>query len=178
MIKKIVILLAFGLILGIGLSGFVLAGFNRASAAQSRPAAVIGGVAPDFAINTLSGSKIQLSQFRGKPVLVNFWATWCEPCKVEMPLIEQYYEKNSKNLVVLAIDSDESAADVTSFIQGFKISFTILVDSNGSIADLYRVDGFPTSFFIDPDGKIQAERIGSLSEDTIGRYLASVGVNP
>lgn len=176
--KKLIILLASGLIFGAGLSGFVLAGFNRTSLNQNNPAAVVGGIAPDFSLNALNGGVVRLSQFRGKSVLINFWASWCEPCKAEMPLIERYAEKHPDDLVVLGLDSEETPVIVQSFVASMGIKFTILLDQGGTVSDLYRVDGFPTSIFIDSNGRIQAEQIGSLSDESMNRSLASVGVKP
>ena len=176
--KKLIILLAAGLILGAGLSGFVLAGFNRTSLSRDNPSAVLGGIAPDFSLNALNGGVIELSQFRGKPVLINFWASWCEPCKAEMPLIERYADKHSGDLVVLGLDAEETPIIVKSFVASMGIKFTILLDQQGTVADLYRVDGYPTTIFIDSSGRIQAEQIGSLSDDNLARYLSAVGVKP
>ena len=171
-------LLATGLFVGLGLSAFVLAGNNRTTPDPGYAAARPGSLAPDFTLTALGGEKQSLSQYRGKAVLINFWASWCEPCKAEMPLIEQYAQKYPSQLVVLGLNSEETPLVVRSFADSFKITFTILLDTNGVVSDLYRVDGFPTTFFIDATGRIQAEQVGSLTRDNMDRYLASIGVKP
>ena len=176
--KNLIILLVAGLILGAGLSGFVLVGFNRTSPNPDNPSAVLGGIAPDFSLNSLDGGVVKLSQFKGKPVLINFWASWCEPCKAEMPLIQRYADRHPHDLVVIGLDAEETPVIVQSFVASMGIKFIIALDQQGAVSDLYRVDGYPTSIFIDSNGRIQAEQIGSLSDDSMIRYLSSVGVKP
>jgi cytochrome c biogenesis protein CcmG/thiol:disulfide interchange protein DsbE len=177
LLKRLFALGAGGIILGVGLSFFVLAGFNQSTLRQTQTADV-GGLAPDFKLNSLSGVPMALSQFKGKPVLINFWASWCEPCKQEMPLIESYAKKYSDKLVVIGLDSEESPLIVQDYINRLGIKFTILIDSDGSVSDLFRINGFPTTVFIDPTGRIQAEQIGSLSDESMQRSLSSIGVIP
>lgn len=178
MIKRFFLFLSAGLLLGMSLSAFVLAGFNRTQPDQNNGSARPGSLAPNFTLNGLDGQQHSLSQYRGKAVLINFWASWCEPCKAEMPLIEKYAQAYPTKLVVLGLNSEETPIVVQSFANSFKITFMILFDSNGGISDLYRVDGFPTSFFIDSSGTIQAIQVGSLSPESMASDLASIGVKP
>jgi thiol-disulfide isomerase/thioredoxin len=178
LIKRLILFLSTGLVLGMGLSAFVLAGFNRTVPNQEYASPKPGAMAPDFTLTALDGKPQSLSQYRGKAVIINFWASWCEPCKAEMPLIEEYAEKYPSQLVVLGLNSEETALVAQSFVDSLKIKFPILLDSNGVVSDLYRVDGFPTSIFIDSNGRIQAEQVGSLSRDNMNRYLATLGVKP
>ena len=117
--------------------------------------------APQFQFTNNSGQLISLSDLRGKPVLINFWATWCSPCRMEMPYIQQIYnEWQEKGLVLLAINIGESASRVAEFMRSQGFSFPVLLDPEGEIAGQYGVRAIPTSFFIDKDGIIQDMKVG------------------
>ena len=123
----------------------------------------IGNLAPDFELQDLDGKTISLSGLRGKPVLLNFWATWCSPCRYEMPYLQEIYDEwSEKELVVLAIDVGESSSQAKTFLQSYGFSFTVLLDTNGSVADKYGIRGIPTTFLIDKDGIIQGIKIGAF----------------
>ncbi|MEF3301851.1 thiol-disulfide oxidoreductase ResA [Paenibacillus sp. GYB003] len=114
-----------------------------------------GSTAPDFSLTALDGSKVSLSDFRGKAVMVNFWGSWCEPCAREMPAIQRQYEKwKDKGLVVLGLNLDESKVTVQSFVQQTNVTFPVLFDKELRMRDRYAVRYYPTTFFIDRDGKI------------------------
>ncbi len=137
-----------------------------------------GSMAPDFALKSLpDGKTLQLSSLRGKAVLVNFWATWCEPCKVEMPwLIELQKKYGPQGLQIVGItkeDSDEKT--IADFAHKMGVNYPVLVGTN-KVLDLYGgIDGLPTSFFVDRSGKVVAEVVGlrdeSILEDAIKRSL-------
>jgi len=124
----------------------------------------VGELAPDFQLPNLEGQSISLSDFRGEPVLVNFWASWCGPCRYEMPFIQEVYEEwSASGLVMLAINQGESLSTVDDFMQSGNYSFPVLLDTQGQVADQYNILGIPATFFIDKDGIIQAIKIGSFS---------------
>ncbi len=124
----------------------------------------VGSVAPDFQLQSLDGRTFSLSGVRGKPVLLNFWATWCGPCRQEMPYLQEVYEAYSdKGLVMAVVDIGESKADVETFLRAAGLSLPILLDSQTSVARQYRVAAIPTSFFIDRDGVIKDKKIGAFS---------------
>lgn len=133
-------------------------------------------VAPDFTLTDLDGNSVSLSDYSGTPVLINFWATWCPPCRSELPLIQQYQDKYGDEFVVLAVDGGETAEDVQSFVdaQGYTMKF--LLDPDFVVAELYQVRGFPTSLFIDANGAIQKVHIGELTEPMIIAYLEMIGI--
>ncbi len=119
--------------------------------------------APGFQLPNLDGQTIALSDFRGKPVMLNFWATWCGPCRVEMPYIQQVYdERSGDGLVVLAIDIGESPAKVKEFMQDYGLTFPVLLDVKTEVAKQYNIRAIPTTFFIDPDGGIRDIGIGAF----------------
>ena len=123
----------------------------------------IGKPAPDFWFTTDQGESTSLSAFRGKIVLLNFWATWCGPCRSEIPYIQRIYnEWSEEELVMLAINVSEGADDVTSFVQSNSLSFPVLLDSQGQVAARYLVPGLPTTFFMDKQGLIQEVKVGAF----------------
>lgn len=130
-----------------------------------------------FTLANLDGERVALSDFLGIAVMVNFWATWCPPCRAEMPLIQEYAAANHGQLVVLAINAGEENNIVQHFVDGQNFEdLNFLLDPTNSVADLYRVPGLPTSLFIDAEGLLQSVHIGELDEDLLTAYLAEIGV--
>lgn len=125
-------------------------------------AAMTGFLAPDFTLTTLGGSTVQLSALRGKPVIVNFWATWCPPCRAEMPELEEVWQKYDRgNLMLLGVNQGEDAGAVNRFKQQIvDFSFPILLDTRQAVGSLYGVRAMPTTFFIDAAGRIQDIKVG------------------
>jgi peroxiredoxin len=131
-----------------------------------------GGPAPDFTLPDLEGQPVSLSDWRGRPVLINFWATWCGPCEVEMPDIQAAYEAHAeRNFVVLAVAVDDNADNVRRFFEKHDLTFRPLLD-DGQVSGAYQVFGLPTSFFVSADGHIIAVHTGVLTEGKIKEYLA------
>ena len=124
----------------------------------------IGKSAPSFRLTDIDGESISLSDFRGKPVLINFWATWCSPCRFEMPYIQEVYDEwSGQGLVVLAVDIGESPSQVEKFIQAYNLSFPVLLDVAGKVAEQYNVRYIPMTYFIDGSGIIRDIKIGPFS---------------
>jgi len=124
---------------------------------------VAGEAAPDFSFEDATGSTFSLSDFQGKMVMLNFWATWCGPCAYEMPFIQQVYDEwPDGDLVILTIDIGESAETVATFLQDNGISLPVLLDMEGKVAVLYGVRGIPRTLFIDKDGLIRGIKPGAL----------------
>jgi len=127
----------------------------------------IGNLAPDFQLQNLDGQTVFLGDLRNKPVLINFWATWCPPCRGEMSYIQEIYEEwSDKGLVLLAINIGESSSKAEEFLQSNNLSFTVLLDTKQAIAQRYHITGIPTTFFIDKDGIIQGKVIGAFQNKT------------
>ena len=125
----------------------------------------VGNLAPDFNLKTLTGENVTLSSLRGKPVLLNFWATWCDPCKKEMPYLQQINDSySSKGLVLLAVDWKDKAFDVEKFMMAFNLSMTVPMDTNGKVTQAYLVGAIPTTFLIDKDGVIRQKKIGPFAD--------------
>lgn len=153
-----------------------LAACARAPAFLSGPAPEVGALAPDFSLKDLSGKNVRLSDLRGQVVLINFWATWCAPCREEMPAIQSRY--NRGGFAVLAIDFGESAEKIQGYFDEIGVSLPALLDQDGAVQELYRVRGYPTSFFVDGEGVVRFYHIGQLSEADIQSYLTQLGVQP
>jgi peroxiredoxin len=119
--------------------------------------------APDFKLLNLDGQQVALSDFRGQPVLLNFWAVRCGPCRYEMPLFQEIFEDDKwiqKGLVILAVNLQESADDVRLFMAQNGLSFTVLLDTTGEVGNRYGVMGIPATLFIDKDGIIKSAVMG------------------
>ena len=141
----------------------------------SGPAPRIGSLAPDFEAPDLSGKAVRLSDFRGRPVWINFWATWCPPCRAEVPDIQAaYQEKQGDGLVLLAVDLGEDANAVRRYVEASGITYTVVLDSDGSIAARYRVNGLPTHVFVDRAGSVRGLQIGGLSKSAFLGRLAGI----
>jgi peroxiredoxin len=131
----------------------------------------------DFSLKDLSGKTWTFSDLRGKVVLVNFWATWCPPCRKEMPDLETLYQRfESKGFVVLGI-SDEEAAKVAPFIAARKVTFPVLLDPGRKVNDLFLVEGIPRSFVYDREGKLVTQSIDMRTQKQFLEMLAKVGLN-
>jgi len=140
-------------------------------------APMVGYGAPDFTLTNLDGKSVHLRDFRGRVVVINFWATWCEPCRTEMPIFQSAYRVNQPlGLEILAVNFDEPRSEVQEFRDQMFLGFTMLLDPGGVIQRLYRVSGYPTTFFVDREGVIRAQHVGDLNESQLDEYLESVGI--
>jgi thiol-disulfide isomerase/thioredoxin len=118
-------------------------------------------MASDFTLTSLEGKKVKLSSFKGKVVFLSFWATWCGPCKAELPSVQAMYQKlKGKGLELLAVDVMEDRKTVSDFLQANGMSFPVLLDSDGSVGGTYGSGSIPTNFIIDRSGKILARIVG------------------
>jgi len=130
-------------------------------------------LAPDFTLPTLSGEPLTLSSLRGRPVLINFWATWCPPCRVELPALQDAYNRYGDRIGFVAVDVKEDRATVEPFVQQMGLTFPIALDGDGQVSgQLYQVRGIPTTVFIDAQGIVAARHVGPLSPAAIDNYLS------
>lgn len=137
---------------------------------------VVGAIAPDFTLQSITDETVSLSDYRGKGVLVNFWATWCGPCRLEMPDLQARFEKYSDDFVILAVDNDEPKEAVAAFFDELSLTFPALLDPGAKTQELYLVRGYPSSVFIDRNGVIQVVHIGIMTEEQMDNYLSQIGI--
>ncbi len=127
--------------------------------------AKVGQTAPDFELRDLNGQLISLKDFRGQPVLINFWATWCYYCITEMPYLQQVYQEwSGKGLVMLTINLGEDSVAVKDFMQKNNLSFPVLLDTNEEVGNKYGARYIPATFFIDKEGVLQDIKTGSFRD--------------
>jgi cytochrome c biogenesis protein CcmG, thiol:disulfide interchange protein DsbE len=173
--RRVFSIASFGLLF-LGLGWIYLSRTSTPNAsAQELPAAQKGFLAPDFALKTLDGKAIRLSDLRGKGVILNIWASWCGPCQEEMPALQKAYAAyQEKGLVVLAVNEtvmdDRQAAAL--FVAQHQLTFPILLDEDGQVGQSFRVQALPSSYFIGPDGIIQDVIIGGPITEAIFRTQA------
>ncbi len=139
---------------------------------KEKPAAAAPLSLPD-----LSGKTVSLADFKGKPVVLNMWASWCVPCRAEMPELEKMYEaRKSSGLVVIAVNFKESNDTATKFVAKNGLTFTVLLDEHGVIEKDYQLFGLPTTYFIDKSGIIQHTYMGEMTKEIINQGLKTIGV--
>jgi peroxiredoxin len=119
-------------------------------------AAAVGGSAPDFTLKSNSGKNIKLNEYRGDVVMINFWASWCGPCRQEMPALEQLYSKyKDLGFVILGVNIDEDSSKAVSMLSKIPVSFPVLFDSSKKVSDMYGVSAMPTTYLLDRDGNLR-----------------------
>jgi thiol-disulfide isomerase/thioredoxin len=178
--------LAVLLLAGVAIVGAIYLIESRGDAESAGEALAIGGmavgpppkvgeVAPELSLTTPGGELVALAQLRGKPVLVNFWATWCPPCRAEMPDLDDVArEQASTGLTVLAINLQEEPAVVSGYLRTLGVSVTPLLDPTGAVFRQYRVAGLPTTVSIDREGIVRDVHVGPLTRRGILARVAKV----
>lgn len=137
-----------------------------------------GKPAPDFSLVNTDGEMVQLSDYRGQGVFINFWASWCEPCKEEMPDMQRQYElQKDKGVEILAINIAESELRATNFAERLNLTFPILLDRDRSVTRQYDFIPLPTSFFVDAEGIVVAKIEGMMSEEIIKEHMEMIQPN-
>ncbi|WP_435925618.1 TlpA family protein disulfide reductase [Paenibacillus sp. DYY-L-2] len=132
----------------------------------------IGVTAPDFQATNTLGEKIALSDFRGKSVVINFWASWCGPCVNEMPLINRVFQDSDSDVETLFVNVGESKGTVNEFLTQQQFDFPVIIDATGKISGMYAVTGLPVTYILDKEGKVAHSIIGEISsEDQLYNYL-------
>ncbi len=139
---------------------------SNASSASSGNANAIP--APDFTLQTLDGESVSLSDYRGKLVMINFWASWCPPCNSEMPDLQRYYEQHQDDdFIILGVNYQDTPDKVQAFVEKYGVTFPILLDSDGRVANLFGVQGLPTSFFVDKEGNVLGYQPGPVTKEML-----------
>lgn len=131
----------------------------------------VGEQAPPFTARSLDGGTVSLEDFRGRVVVLNFWATWCGPCRVEMPEFERYQARLGDRVAILGVNMQEPPTLVAPFVRQYALTFPILLDESGAIAAPYRVTGLPTSVILDRAGIIRERVVGPMTRDVLARRV-------
>jgi len=167
----------FGIIAAVALA-LSEGGFNgqpvaTPQAVSSDFVSLVGQPAPDFSLTGIDGAKHQLTEYKGHVTFVNFWATWCGPCRVELPTLEKFVAaQGDKGAVVLAINAGETADQINTYFKENDISgLNVLLDSNIEVYTAYGINALPTSFIVDKDGIIRYRHFGMLREEDIKGYM-------
>lgn len=154
----------------------VIAGLGRTAGAQSASLEP-DQPAPPFDLATLDGSRVALADFRGRPVVINFWATWCVPCRVEMPmLIGAWRGHRDRELEIVAVNltDQERGKDVRRFVEELALPFHVALDARGRVRERYGLVSLPTTLFVDSAGTVRARHSGPLSEHNLSEGLAAI----
>lgn len=137
------------------------------------PASEPGRAAPNFRLATLDGGQVELTDYRGQWVLVNFWASWCEPCRRETPDLQALSERTGGNLVVLGVNLQETRKAAAEFAERYKLTYPIVLDRSGQVSIAYRVgNNIPTSLLVRPDGVIEQFYFGPVESDGLAELEA------
>ena len=144
---------------------------------QTRGAGIpVGQKAPDFELQTVDGKSMKLSDLKGKPVMLNFFATWCPPCRAEMPVLQEVYkEYEAQGFVILAVNLNESELVLKSFREKLGLTFPIVIDKDDRVSRLYDIVPLPTSYFVDKNGVVQGKWTGEVrSKDQLKQLLQPI----
>lgn len=134
-----------------------------------------GSPAPDFTLVTPDGETVSLSDYRGQPVVLNFWATWCTPCREEMPLLQETYEAHQEDgLVVIGVNVRETPETIERFLDQVGVDFPILLDPDAEVVNRYLVTSLPLTFFIDRNGNVRTLVVGGMSKTILDERLATI----
>ena len=133
-----------------------------------------GYPAPDFTLSTLDGAEISLSDLEGKPVLLNFWATWCPPCRAEMPDLQDFHATYGDQVTLLGVNWAEKPEEVRAFLGRYGITYPNVLDRRGRVFVQYRLTGLPTTLFIDEAGLVRGLWYGPLKTDQIADRFAEI----
>ncbi|WP_246206600.1 redoxin domain-containing protein [Virgibacillus ihumii] len=179
----------FGLVILLALAGFMVAGFmnekndKTSSSSDSDGAGIVapnqngievGETAPDFSLQTLSGDTFRLTDLRGKPVFLNFWASWCGPCKKEMPDMQKFYDKYKGKVEVIAVNltgSEIGVGKVRKYIDQYGYTYPVPLDKNSEVQGMYDVTVVPTTYLIGRDGNVIEQKRGPMTYEEMVKML-------
>lgn len=134
-----------------------------------------GQPAPDFELQTIEGKTYKLSDLKGKPVMINFFATWCPPCRAEMPALQEAYAEFEKDgFIILAVNLNESDVAIKSFIERYGLTFPIVVDKADKVSKAYDIVPLPTSYFVDRNGIVQGKWTGEIRKEQLRALIKKI----
>lgn len=131
--------------------------------------------APELTLTTLSGEPVSLSDYLGQVILVNLWATWCPPCREEMPALQDFYNQyNADGFVLIAIDQGETSEQVIPFVDEFNLTFPVWLDTGSQAGRIFKTMSLPSSYVIDRSGQVRLMWIGAISESTLEKFVPRI----
>jgi thiol-disulfide isomerase/thioredoxin len=152
-----------------------VASFTQPAAPAPVTTADIGQAAPGLKLPLVGGGEVDLAGYKGRPVILTFWATWCDPCRAEMPVFERAQQQyRDQGLAVLGVDFQEQDPQIQAFLAEIGVTFPSMVDRTGEVARQWRATGLPTTFLIDRQGIIQDVRVGAFTDDMLQAKLAKL----
>jgi cytochrome c biogenesis protein CcmG, thiol:disulfide interchange protein DsbE len=182
--KKIVLFMAVGVFLVLVVAGLAAIVPSTDSSQPDHSGGIVesGSVsvnspAPVFSLPDIQGTTIRLDQYLGKVVILNFWATWCVPCKEEMPILNDYGLEHPDSVAILGIAVDDSEESVRSYMDEINIGYPIVIDNTGVVGSVYHVVGYPTTYFVDAKGIIRGKYIGLMTLRILQQNLIPLGIN-
>ncbi|MER2599072.1 MAG: TlpA disulfide reductase family protein [Caldilineales bacterium] len=163
----------------LALSGLLALSWGRvpvdAPASALPPAPAVGHPAPDFTLPMLQSDALTLADLRGQPVVLNFWASWCGPCRAEMPELQRLHERlAASGVAVVGVNQGESASTAATYFQTLGLDFPVALDERTGVSQLYLVNSLPTTFFIDRDGIVRNVFIGPMTDAVLTQTLRSI----
>ncbi|HEY2421957.1 MAG TPA: thiol-disulfide oxidoreductase ResA [Neobacillus sp.] len=169
--RRLVMRTVILLVLGAAVAYTLYANFTK----DDKQTVAVGTLAPDFVLSDMQGNVHRLSDYKGQGVFLNFWGTWCPPCKKEMPYINnQYHQFNGKGVQVLTVDINESQLAVNQFAKGLKLDFPIMIDTDKQVMSAYGIDTLPATFLVDKNGKVIKYFTGELTENKIRNFMEEI----
>ncbi|PLR78576.1 alkyl hydroperoxide reductase [Bacillus sp. V3-13] len=166
MVKKVIAVVILTTLLTVA----IVQAMEKKEQPDNLPGLKMGVKAPDFELTSLTGETVKLSDFKGKKVMLNFWATWCPPCKAEMPAMEKFYQQMKDEVAVLAVNIDPTN-DVKGFTEEQGVTFTILLDDQEEASKIYQIISIPTTFYIDEAGIVRNKHIGAMTEEQMTHFI-------
>ncbi len=143
--------------------------FNQSSQHLGPSKIEVGATAPDFAATNTEGQQVRLSEYRGKVVLINFWASWCKPCVREMPLIHSIFQSQDNDIETLFINVGEAKGTVNEFMKEQQLTFPVIIDVTGKVSSMYGITGLPATFIMDKTGTFRKVVLGEVTDYTLLR---------
>ncbi|MGP3561138.1 TlpA family protein disulfide reductase [Geobacillus sp. BK01] len=171
--RKWLVILLFLAVAGYGLWSAMAAG-DEEEAGKMETGPDVGQVAPDLTLPTLGGEPVKLSDLRGQAVVLNFWTSWCPPCKKEMPELEAFYKQHGREVVLLAVHltTQDTLDAAERFVKGQKLTLPVALDVRGEALHRYRIQTIPTTYIIDPNGVIRQKIIGPVTAARLEKETA------
>ncbi|OAB40843.1 hypothetical protein PGLA_17910 [Paenibacillus glacialis] len=151
---------------------------NQSSQHSGSSKIEVGAAAPDFVATNTEGQQVRLAEYRGKVVLINFWASWCKPCVREMPLIHSVFQSKDNDIETLFINVGEAKGTVNEFMKEQQFTFPVIIDVTGKVSSLYRITGLPATFIIDKTGRFRKVVLGEVTDYTLLRTWLEAAKDP